>query len=49
MGSVYAVWTGIGTAGAMLWGITIAGEPATALRIACVLLILAGVAGLRLG
>jgi quaternary ammonium compound-resistance protein SugE len=49
MGTVYAIWTGIGTAGAVVWGIAMAGEPATPLRIACVLLILAGVAGLRLG
>jgi quaternary ammonium compound-resistance protein SugE len=49
MGTVYAVWTGIGAAGGMIWGIAMLGEPATALRIACVALILAGVAGLKLG
>ncbi len=49
MGTVYAVWTGIGAAGGLAWGIFAEGEPAGALRIACVALILAGVAGLRLG
>jgi len=48
MGTVYAVWTGIGAAGGVIWGIVMAGEPAGLLRILCVLLILAGVAGLKL-
>ena len=49
MGTVYAVWTGIGAAGGMIWGIAMLGEPATAVRILCVTLILAGVVGLKLG
>ena len=49
MGTVYAVWTGIGAAGGLAWGILREGEPAGAARIACVCLILAGVAGLKLG
>jgi quaternary ammonium compound-resistance protein SugE len=48
LGTVYAVWTGIGTAGALGWGILAFGEPAGALRILCILLILAGVVGVRL-
>ena len=48
MGTVYAVWTGIGAAGGLLWGIAMEGEPAGLLRIGCVMLILAGVAGLKL-
>lgn len=48
MGTVYAVWTGIGAAGGLVWGIAMEGEPAGLLRIACVALILAGVAGLKL-
>ena len=48
MGTVYAVWTGIGAAGGLFWGIAVEGEPLTAIRIACVCLILAGVAGLKL-
>lgn len=49
MGTVYAVWTGIGAAGGLAWGILSEGESAAPLRIACVGLILAGVAGLKLG
>ena len=47
MGTVYAVWTGIGAAGGLVWGIAMEGEPAGLLRIGCVMLILAGVAGLK--
>lgn len=49
MGTVYAVWTGIGAAGGLAWGIMMEGEPSGFVRIACVALILAGVAGLKLG
>ncbi len=49
MGTVYAVWTGIGAAGGLVWGIAVEGEPAGLVRVGCVLLILAGVAGLKLG
>jgi len=49
MGTVYAVWTGIGAAGGLVWGILAEGEPAGVWRIACVGLILAGVAGLKAG
>jgi quaternary ammonium compound-resistance protein SugE len=49
MGTVYAVWTGIGTVGGVAWGIAVQGEPLTAVRVVCVSLILAGVAGLKLG
>ncbi len=49
MGTVYAVWTGIGAAGGLAWGILAEGEPAGSVRIGCIGLIVAGVAGLRLG
>lgn len=49
MGTVYAVWTGIGAAGGLAWGIAMDGEPIGLIRILCVMLILAGVAGLKLG
>ena len=49
MGTVYAVWTGIGAAGGLAWGILMEGEPAGVPRLLCVALILAGVAGLKLG
>ena len=49
MGTVYAVWTGIGAAGGLVWGIAMEGEPAGIMRILCVGLILAGVAGIKMG
>ena len=48
MGTVYAVWTGIGAAGGIAWGIVVLGEPAGAARMLCLALILGGVAGLKL-
>ncbi len=48
VGTAYAAWVGIGAAGAMLAGIVMFGEPATWLRIGCVVLIVVGVAGLKL-
>jgi len=49
MGTVYAVWTGIGAAGGLFWGIAMEGEPLTVLRVGCVALILLGVGGLKFG
>ena len=48
VGSAYAVWTGIGTIGTAILGIALFGEPATALRLASIGLILAGIVGLKL-
>lgn len=48
LGTAYAVWTGIGTVGTVLLGILLFGEAATAIRLACVGLILAGIVGLKL-
>ena len=48
LGTAYAVWTGIGTVGTALLGIILFGEPATALRLACIGLIVAGIFGLKL-
>lgn len=48
VGTGYAVWTGIGTVGTALLGIALFGEPATALRLASIGLIVAGIAGLKL-
>lgn len=48
LGTAYAVWTGIGTVGTVLLGIVLFGEAATAMRLACVGLILAGIVGLKL-
>lgn len=48
IGTAYAVWTGIGAAGTALLGIYLFGEPATALRLACIAVIVAGIVGLKL-
>ena len=48
VGTGYAVWTGIGTIGTALLGIALFGEPATAVRLACIGLIVAGILGLKL-
>ena len=48
LGTAYAVWTGIGAVGTAILGITLFGEPATAARLACIGLIVAGILGLKL-
>ena len=48
VGTAYAVWTGIGAVGTVTLGILLFSEPATAGRLACVGLILAGIVGLKL-
>ena len=45
----YAVWSGLGTALIAVIGMTYFREPATALRLASIALIIAGVVGLNLG
>jgi quaternary ammonium compound-resistance protein SugE len=47
VGTGYAVWTGIGAVGTAILGIVLFDEPATAARIACIGLIVAGIAGLK--
>ncbi|CDP52969.1 quaternary ammonium compound efflux SMR transporter SugE [Paradevosia shaoguanensis] len=47
VGTGYAVWTGIGTVGTAVLGIYLFGEPATAARLACIALIVSGIAGLK--
>jgi len=47
VGTGYAVWTGIGAVGTALLGIVLFDEPATAARLACIGLIVAGIAGLK--
>lgn len=48
LGTAYAIWTGIGTIGTVAFGILVDGEPAGALRLACIVLIVAGIVGLKL-
>jgi quaternary ammonium compound-resistance protein SugE len=48
MGTGYAVWTGIGTAGTAILGMVILGDSAAPMRLVCIGLILAGTVGLKL-
>jgi quaternary ammonium compound-resistance protein SugE len=48
VGTAYATWTGIGAVGAAVLGMFLFKEPATAARIVCIVLIIAGIAGLYL-
>ena len=47
LGTAYAVWTGIGAVGTVLVGILAFGESADAVRLLCIGLIVAGIAGLK--
>lgn len=48
VGTAYAIWVGIGAVGTVILGMLLFDEPATALRLASLLLILAGIIGLKL-
>ncbi|MFN3653306.1 MAG: quaternary ammonium compound efflux SMR transporter SugE [Armatimonadota bacterium] len=48
LGTAYAVWTGIGAVGTAIAGILLFGESRDWIRLACIALILAGIAGLKL-
>lgn len=48
IGTAYAVWTGIGAAGTAIAGMLFLGEPREWVKVFCIFLILAGIAGLRL-
>jgi len=48
VGTAYAVWTGIGAVGTAALGIYLFAEPATALRLISIGLILSGIVGLKL-
>ena len=47
VGTGYAIWTGIGAVGTVLFGIVFLGEPRDAARLFCLLLIIGGVLGLK--
>ena len=47
-GTAYAVWTGIGTVGTLIFGILLFHENVSAPQILCVCLIVSGIVGLRL-
>jgi len=48
VGTAYAIWTGIGALGVAALGIFLFGDSASWPRLACIGLIVAGVAGLKL-
>lgn len=48
IGTAYAVWTGIGAVGVAIVGMVLFGEPKDALRVGSILLIVLGIAGLKL-
>jgi quaternary ammonium compound-resistance protein SugE len=48
IGTGYAVWTGIGAVGVAILGMIFFGEPKTLLRLGSILLIVIGIAGLKL-
>jgi len=48
VGTAYAVWVGVGAVGTVILGIVLFGEPAGALRLVSVGLIIAGIVGLKL-
>src|SRR5215212_1038367 len=47
LGTAYAVWTGIGSVGTAVLGIMLFREPATAMRLVCIGLIVIGIVGLK--
>ena len=48
LSTAYALWTGIGTAGTVLFGIFYFHEPTDAAHLICVAMILCGIIGLRI-
>ena len=48
IGTGYAVWTGIGAVGTAILGMALFSEPRDVGRIVCLMLIVAGIAGLKL-
>jgi quaternary ammonium compound-resistance protein SugE len=48
IGTAYAVWTGIGIVGASVLGMFVFNEPPEFVRILCILLIIGGIAGLKM-
>jgi quaternary ammonium compound-resistance protein SugE len=48
IGTAYAVWTGIGAAGTAVLGILLFGEPRNVIKLLCILLIITGIAGIKI-
>jgi quaternary ammonium compound-resistance protein SugE len=49
LGSAYAIWTGIGAVGAFAVGIVFLGEAASLMRITAAVLIVSGLALMKIG
>ena len=49
VGTAYAVWVGVGAVGTAIAGIVLFGESVSAIRIVSIVLLVAGIAGLKLG
>ena len=49
LGTAYAVWVGVGALGTVILGVVLFQEPINTIRVVSVLLILAGLIGLKLG
>jgi quaternary ammonium compound-resistance protein SugE len=48
LGTAYAVWTGIGAVGTVIFGMAFMGEARDPPRIGCIVLIVGGIAGLKI-
>ena len=48
LGTAYAIWTGIGAVGTVVYGMVVLGEPRDAVRLLCLTMIVAGIVGLKL-
>lgn len=48
LGNAYAIWTGIGTVGTVVFGIILFKEPINVMRMMCIVFIVFGIVGLKL-
>jgi quaternary ammonium compound-resistance protein SugE len=48
VGTAYAIWTGVGAVGTAALGIYLFAEPASAARLGCIGLVVAGIVGLKI-
>ena len=48
LGTAYAVWTGIGTIGTVIFSMIFFKEPMDLIKVVCILLIVTGIVGLKL-
>ena len=48
LGTAYSVWVGVGAVGTVFLGVVLLGEPANPARLVSIVLIIAGIVGLKL-